>query len=243
MKTFQSYALCFLLSVFFFSCTEEEQRVDPVLKFGSVTDIQGNRYRTVLIGGKWWMAENLRTGLYRDSTAVNILQSDVSWNDSLAGYCIHPSASEAMGYLYNGYAVENAKGLAPAGWHIATDQEWKELEQELGMDANVSAKNGWRGSNQGDKLKAVGLDNWDRFDPVWATDERGFSALASGNRIYTGEYGQPGVRRTAFWWTATAYASGGASELYYRHLDYKFSGVFRQHEIRRYGMSVRCVKD
>lgn len=229
--------------LFFFACSEEEKEELPEPQFGSLTDIQGNVYKTVLIAGKWWMTENLRVTVYRDSTPLNALQSAQAWNDTVDGYCIHPSANEAMGYLYNGYAVENTKGLAPAGWHIATDQEWRALEEELGMEPNAAAKNGWRGSDQGDKLKAVGLENWDRFDPVWATDERGFKALAAGNRIYNGAFGDPGVRKTAFWWTSTSYTSGSQPELYYRHLDYKSSAIFRQHEVKKYGMSIRCVRD
>lgn len=240
-------SFAFLLPVFFAivtltSCEEEEESTPP--EFGTLTDAEGNVYRTVKIGGKWWMAENLRTAIYRNGDPVTFYSQDEDtlWNTDSPAYSIHPEATEKMGFLYNWAAVSNASGLAPEGWHIPTDEEWKELESALGMEASARDRTGWRGSNEGDALKERGTDNWSRFDPVWATNSSGFSALSGSCRLFNGDFGSPGRLYTAFFWTATT-RNDDSGKAWYRYLDYKSSKVFRQYFSKRYGCSVRCVKD
>lgn len=224
-----------------FSCNEEKE--DPIeIQYGSMSDIDGNLYGTVLINGKWWMAENLKVKTFRDGTPIANLVDDTDWRTGSAGWCVHPGASAGHGLLYNWAAVSNSAQLAPTGWHIATDQEWKDLEAYLGMESSAVNRTGWRGSNEGDKLKETGINNWYRNDPVWGLDTYGFSALAGSCRTLNGQFGDPGVPYTGFWWTSTEFSST-TNEAYYRYLDYKSSGIFRQHVSKNYGCSVRCVKD
>lgn len=110
------------------------------------------------------------------------------------------------------------------------------------MEASAIDRTGWRGSDEGDALKERGVDNWFRFDPVWASNRSGFSALAGSCRLFNGEFGVPGRRYTGFWWTATE-RTGDPSKAWYRYLDYKSSKIFRQYFSKRYGCSIRCVKD
>lgn len=224
------------------SCNDEEE-IKPI-EFGTVTDIQGNGYRTVKIGSQWWMAENLRTTQYRNGDTIVFYNQDEDslWNTDNPAYAIHPDATEKMGFLYNWSAIVNPAGLAPEGWHIPTDDEWKALEASLGMEVSTRDRTGWRGSKEGDALKERGVENWFRFDPVWATNSSGFSALSGSCRLFNGDFGTPGRTYTGFWWTATS-NSGDPSKAWYRYLDYKSSKVFRQYFSKRYGCSVRCVKD
>ncbi|MBL0095387.1 MAG: fibrobacter succinogenes major paralogous domain-containing protein [Bacteroidetes bacterium] len=233
------FLLYFVLGL---SACKDDDETTPMLETGTMIDVDGNIYKTVLIGGKWWMAENLRVKHYRDGQAVNELVEDTTWSQGAAAYSVHPDATTAMGYLYNWEAVSNTAGLAPDGWHIATDEEWKQLESAVGMESSEIVKTGWRGSIEGDALKAEGTDNWNRFDPVWATNSSGFTALSGSCRLYNGKFGYPGRLYTGFWWTASENIADN-SKAWYRYLDYKTSEVFRQYLQKEYGMSVRCVKD
>lgn len=184
------FLLFFFLYLFFgLTACKDDDVATPVLQTGNMVDIDGNIYKTVLIGGKWWMAENLKVKHYRDGQDVNELLDATSWSQGNPGYSVHPDANSAMGFLYNWAAVTNSAGLAPSGWHIATDNDWKQLENALGMESSETVKTGWRGSDQGDALKAAGTENWNRFDPVWATNSSGFSALSGSCRLVDGKFG------------------------------------------------------
>ena len=90
------------------------------------------------------------------------------------------------------------------------------------------------------KLKEKGTVSWTRFEDVWGTNESGFTAKAGGCRMPTGIWGTPGLFATGFWWSSTEKQDG---KLWYRHLDYKRSDVFRQYGNSNYGFSVRCIKE
>lgn len=230
----------FLLAV---ACNDKEDPV-PVLETGVVTDVDGNSYKTVRIGDQWWMAENLKVKTYRNGVIVPNITDSADWVQlQSGGYCIYNNGnnqSDEPGLLYNWDAVNNTAGLAPAGWHVPTDEEWKKLEQHLGMNAAESDKSGWRGTNEGDKLKIESPQGWTQYQSVWATNESGFTALAGSCRLPNAEFGQPGLFATGFWWTGS---QTGTSDAWYRYLDYKNSNVFRSHDSKLYGFSVRCVKD
>ena len=238
---FPHFILLFIFCCSLFSaCKDKEEEV--AIETGTVTDIDGNTYRTIKIGNQWWMAENLRTKTYRDGQPVEEINNSTSWNDTNAGFCIYPGATTEMGLLYNWYAVNHTSGLAPDGWHIPTDTEWKQLEEFLGMSSSASGQTGWRGSAEGDAMKASGTTVWTFYEGVWATNSSGFSAVAGSCREVNGEFGYPGIRCTGFWWTATENPAK-SNKVWYRYLDYKKSSVFRQFESKRFGFSVRCVKN
>ena len=233
----------FLMLLLTIACNDKEDPA-PVSETGTVTDVEGNSYKTVKIGDQWWMAENLKVKTYRNGVIIPSITDSADWVQSLSGaYCIYNNGnnqSNEPGLLYNWNTVNNSSGLAPAGWHVPTDDDWKKLEQELGMNAAESDKSGWRGSNEGDKLKIESPQGWTQYHTVWATNESGFTALAGSCRLPNAKFGQPGLFSTGFWWSAS---ETGGSEAWYRYLDYKNSNVFRSHDSKLYGFSVRCVKD
>ncbi len=104
-----------------------------VIETSTVTDIEGREYKTVKIGNQWWMAENLAVTRFKDSTAINFV--DISSSDSVwantSGAAYTSLNNGQFGYLYNYAAVENIENIAPVGWHIPTDEEWKILEHEI----------------------------------------------------------------------------------------------------------------
>ena len=236
-----------------FSSCDKETDPEVIIPTDSIVDVAGNVYTVVKIGDDWWMAENLATTKFRDGSAIEQAQNNAEgWALGNAAYCRYEDNALAPGLLYNWSAVNHNAQLAPAGWHIATEAEWQALERHLGMNAEDVEKISWRESGAcGDKLKVKGPNGWLGFEGVWGTNESGFSALAGGCRLvlrdytlsdsaWVGKWSTPGLNYAGYWWTATEKDTYTA---YFRNLDHKKSGTFRFYVDKRYGMSVRCVKD
>lgn len=219
-----------------------------------VMDADGNIYRTVKIGDQVWMAENLKSTMYSDRTPVPFVEDSARWfhftRESL-GYCWYGNV-ETHGYVYgalyswpaatrafDGISTieEGVQGICPDGWHLPSDNEWKELELYLGMTPEEAGAVKWRGSDQGGRLKYEGIESW-KAPNSGASNEVGFNALPGGYRHGGAMF--LGVSETARFWTSTQRGYGYA---WYRAVDFDrtdvykdFSGVYRGH-------SVRCVKD
>jgi uncharacterized protein (TIGR02145 family) len=191
-------------------------------------------YLSVTIGSQIWMAENLKVTHYRNGDAIPDQTKSSVWTTLDTGaMCIYGN-----GNLYNWYAVNDSRGLAPEGWHISTDEEWKELEMYLGMSQTEADKAGFRGTNEGGKLKEAGTDHWNTPN-VRATNETGFTALPGGYRNgLNGSFGYP--YSYGYWWSSTEYDTDNA---WFRLLRYINSDVHRNFSLKKDGLSVRCVKD
>lgn len=224
---------------------------EPVV---GLTDIDGNTYRITEIGGRTWMAENLRVTRYADGTAIENVDYDWDWfqleRDDRA-YCWYnddTANAEPFGALYTWAAAMNGadtldsdtmtiQGVCPDGWHMPTDAEWKEMEIHLGMSAAVADElEKWRGEDVGGKLKQSGNYYWS-YPNQGATDATGFSGLPGRARYYDGRFDTQDV---AAFWTATEHDS-----LYslYRGLASLSDMVYRDYFDKTSGFSVRCVKD
>jgi uncharacterized protein (TIGR02145 family) len=226
--------------LFYAGCKKDEENTPAVHETGTVTDIEGNVYPTIKIGDQWWMAENLGVKKYRDGTSIVDGQDSLNWVQGPGAYCLFENNTASPGLLYNWAAVTNTSNLAPAGWHIPSDEEWKTLERTLGMSSADADNVGWRGVDEGGKLKIASPNGWTLYDDVWSTNESGFTALAGSCRLFNATFGSPGLQSTGFWWSATERL---ADTGWYRYLDYKSSNIFRSHANKNYGFSVRCVKD
>ncbi len=207
----------------------------------TVTDIDGNTYQTVLIGDQCWMAENLKVTRYRNGDPIpNIAGTD--WGLlSTGAYCdYHNDVNNVATYgrLYNWYAVNDSRHIAPEGWHVPTDTEWKQLEMYLGMSQSQADATVWRGTDEGGKMKEAGTSHW-HSPNIGATNESGFTALPAGFRgasdVYYFDLGS-----YAYFWSST-----GSTELHawYRDLQNNHSEVYRYNFNKREGRSVRCVRD
>lgn len=209
----------------------------------TLTDIDGNTYQTVKIGNQVWMAENLKVTHYRDGTPINHVTDGSQWeNLSTGAYCAYDnseSTADTYGYLYNWYAVTDVHNIAPEGWRVPTDDDWKELEMFLGLSPTEADDAGYRGSNEGSKL-AGNASLWDSGDleDNAALGESGFSALPGGYRPTDGYFLTLG--RNAYFWSATEFNTGGA---WYRSLHYVSSDVGRSYGSKQGGFSVRLVRD
>lgn len=227
----------------------KKQTVNPKILTDSIVDIDGNVYKTIKIGNTWWMAENLRVTKFNNGINLfHITQNndyDYPWQTlTKPAYCWYNFNIDTLrrGLLYNWHVISDTNSIAPAGWRIATDEDWKNLESYVGMNASELDITGWRGDNIGDKLKTKNNEYWasstDIYN-IWGEDAVGFDACAGSCRLNNGKWGNPGKGYTGFWWTATKTSDTTAL---YRYLDYKQSEVFRADASLNYGMSIRCVK-
>ena len=210
---------------------------------GSVTDIDGNVYRTVIIGDQEWFAENLRTTRYNDGTPIPTGYSNADWSALNEGaYAVYPyydiegldteaDVLDAYGALYNWYAVETGK-LCPKGWHVPTYAEWAALTDYLGGETVAGGK------LKSSRTAPAAHPRWDSPNTD-ATDEYDFSALPGGRRDnssgtfdYVGYYG--------YWWSSTEYDTALA---WYWLLYYHDGDVPRYGRSNRHGFSVRCIRD
>jgi uncharacterized protein (TIGR02145 family) len=202
---------------------------------GTVTDIEGNIYITILIGTQTWMAENLKTNKYNDNTSIPRVTDNTDWaNLTTPAFCWYNNedvpTGNTYGALYNWYAV-NTGNLCPAGWHVPTDTEWHTLI--LFVDPNATLSNP-ESLNAGNKLKESGTTHWPSPN-TGATNESGFKALPGGSRDINGAFSHLGS--SGYWW------GSDNSTAWYREMDYNYSGITRVSPNQKNGFSVRCVKN
>lgn len=221
-----------------FACEKEPVKV--VFETGTISDIDGNIYNTIKIGEQWWMAENLNVSKFNDGTEIPLIESNESWEKTQgAGYCNYDNKEQNSGKLYNYHVVNNPMEIAPDGWRVPSDDDWKALESYLGMPGSELDKINWRGQSEGDLLKIKGNLEWIKFGEIWGTDSFGFSAEAGSCRFYDGSFGIPELNKSGFWWTKTEVNNNA----WFRYLDYQKSGIFRYAENKNYGFSIRCIKN
>jgi uncharacterized protein (TIGR02145 family) len=207
----------------------------------TVTDYDGNTYFTVKIGDQCWMAQNLKVTHYRNGDPIPNVTDAGTWSGLATGaYCNYNDDEgnvAVYGKLYNWYAVDDSRNIAPAGWHVPTDAEWKQLEMYLGMSQAEADQTGWRGTDEGGKLKEADTTHW-QSPNTGATNESGFSALPGGDRGTNGSFYDMGYN--AYFWSSTESSSSYA---WSRGLSCYNSQVGRDYNDKRYGFSVRCVRD
>lgn len=233
------FLICTLLIIgvflVFASCCEKDNDNDPVfnskLTYGTMTDQDGTKYKTVTIGTQTWMAENLRTTTYNDGSAIpNVTDHDKWKHITYGAFCNYNNTTNidtiaTYGRLYNWDAVHTGK-LAPSGWHVPTDAEWTTLTNYLGGDSVAAGK-----------LKETGTTHWDHPN-VDATNETGFTALPGGYRSQYGNF--DGIGSYGSWWSATKSTSLNAL---HRHIDTELNYFYRINYSSALGLSVRCLRD
>jgi uncharacterized protein (TIGR02145 family) len=197
----------------------------------TVKDIDGNVYNTLTIGTQTWMIENLKTTKYRNGDLIGTSSPstlDIRNANSPAyqwAYDNKESNAATFGRLYTWYAVTDSRGVCPIGWHVSTDAEWSALITFLGGEVVAYSK-----------LKESGETHWIKYDT--GTNEFGFTALPGGLRNGSGSFIDIGIRGN--WWSAT---EQGTYDAWYRLMDSNFNSIYRHINLKRNGLSVRCVKN
>jgi len=207
----------------------------------TVIDIDGNVYHSIEVGTQLWLVENLKTTRYRNGDQIPVVNDDAQWRNLTSGAACNINNDAAMGNkygkLYNWYAVNDGRSIAPVGWHVPTDAEWTLLEtyvannlNNLGTVAQVlGSKTDWNASIFNG---AVGFE-------LTKNNSSGFSALPGGVRDNNGACHDIGDY--GYWWSSTY---SGSLYAWGRYLfkDYQTINRFELGE-KQNGFSVRCVKD
>ncbi len=213
----------------------------------TVTDVDGNEYPTVQIGDQCWMKENLKTTRYKDETSIPNVEDGSAWKDLITGayvwYENEISWKDKYGALYNWYAVDDAKGLCPTGWHVPSKEEWLTLISFIGGDYILGRK--LRSCRQVNS--PIGGDCVTSEHPRWnATsvifgddlDYYGLSLLPGGNRLadtYSAFYL---IGSVGNWWSSTQ--DNGA---WYRSIELNNPHIYEFLAEENRGYSVRCLKN
>jgi len=222
----------------------------------TVMDVDGNTYRTITIGKKRWMVDNLRTTRLNDGTPITQITSEnmnyadgisgtlrttpaFSWHNNLTGNKM------SFGGLYNWFALETNR-LAPIGWRVSTKEDWAELEGYLAANGYNYDGTKTTNGNVSKILKSMASDcHWASSEvkgsignALKTNNKSGLSLLPGGFR--NGDtWGTTGL--TAGYWTVSAFDNISASNRYFSVVD---SGVFQPRTaLKQMAYSVRCVQD
>jgi uncharacterized protein (TIGR02145 family) len=187
--------------------------------------------QTVTIGSQVWTSTNLNVETYRNGDLIPQVKDKEAWGNLTTGaWCYYDNDSSngtKYGKLYNWFAVNDPRGLAPKGYHIPTDAEWTTLTDYLGGE-----------NKAGIKMKS--LRGWESYDVSGkGTNSSGFSGLPGGGRGYSGGFGTIGDGGN--WWSSSD--EGTDNSAWYRNLVSSDGNVSQHSNDRRVGFSVRCLRD
>lgn len=203
---------------------------NPAKIYYSLTDQEGNLYKTIVIGAQEWMAENLKTSSYLNGDPIVNITDNTQWaNLSTGAWCYYENnqLNECpYGKLYNWYAVSDPRNICPLGWHVPSLEDWSILSEFLGGDLIA-----------GGSLKSTGNSYW--YPPnEGATNTSGFSALPGGIKYFDGQ--NLSIGGIGWWWSSTEFSADAGYQRSLQHFDSTFTNAS---DNKRMGYSVRCIKD
>ncbi|GGF24302.1 fibrobacter succinogenes major paralogous domain-containing protein [Echinicola rosea] len=224
-----------------------------------VTDAGGNEYRVVKIGEQYWMAEDLKSQVFCNGDSLQLFSENTFTRDLSFSKDTFGVAHEGVPVsLYSDAVATDPRNICPCGWHISTDDEWKELERIIGMpEEEVDLETYNRGSqlNLSGKLKKISNDEssypdveWLWFDNEYATDEYGFSSLPRGRMLdYGDEITSTFVLEIVAEQHSVRYASFNNEDpenikLFTRTLSLFWTGIGRRNSAGQQ-ITIRCVKN
>jgi uncharacterized protein (TIGR02145 family) len=204
---------------------------NPQKTYRTIADIDGNVYKTIVIGTQTWMAENLRATHYRNGDLIPEVTDHEIWMKLNTGaFCNYNNINNidtivTFGRFYNWYAVADSRNIAPTGWHVPSDSEWTILIDYLGGD-----------SVAGGKLKETGYTHW--ITPnVGASNSSGFTAIPGGGQLPNGSIL---ILANGLYWSSSEYDDGNSFD---REMIYLYSNAYRMKYPKEYGLSIRCISD
>ncbi|MDB5228685.1 MAG: hypothetical protein JWN78_2878 [Bacteroidota bacterium] len=228
----QNYFLTFLISLLIFSCKKSTTTQSNVVTPYIAKDVDGNIYDTVVIGTQTWMVQNLKVMHFRNGEAIANDTGVAVWTAlTTPAWCYYKNDSTnniPYGKLYNWFAVNDPRGLAPEGWHVPSDSEFVTLENYLGGVAVC-----------GGKMKERDTTHW-HSPNVAATDSVGFKAVGAGDMFETCCYGFGWKGEFCMWWTTTEINVMTAR---FHRLTRQDGSIFKSNGGKTYGYSVRCIRN
>ncbi len=210
----------------------------------TITDIDGNIYPIITICNQVWVQKNLNVSRYRNGDLIPKVTDNLQWATLTTGaWCWYNNDSttyaSVYGKLYNWYAVNDARGLVPPGWHIPSESDWKKLEKCVDPSADTTCPvfTCVPSLTGGGSLKESGISHWQNPN-TGATNSTGFTGLPGGYRYQSGIFDFVG--QTGYWWSSGAYTTGNA---YDRYLGFGDTYIYRSAPEKIEGLSVRIIKD
>jgi uncharacterized protein (TIGR02145 family) len=220
--------LFLLIAFFIYSCGGTQGQGGKEMH-DILTDKEGYSYQTVTIGNQTWMAENLRTEFFSNGDTIFHAQTEEEWakaeREGYPAWCYYDNDTalgEIFGKLYNSHAIDDARGLAPKGWKIPSDDDWFEIIDLYGGDEVA-----------GEKMKNT--SGWE----INGTNESGFAGLPGGSRS---EFGFSYIGKEGVWWSSTVDENAIGYPVVVYSLSSRNSTVFRGHAQKTDGFSVRLIK-
>ncbi len=215
---------------------------------GDGVSFDGYTYPSVVLGnGQEWMAENLRTSVYRNGDPITYMPVQPEWTILEEGaYCFFNNQAEngeRYGKLYNGYVIEDPRNVCPQGWRVPSDEDWNALEAYVGLSEFDLTQWGSRGTNQGEHLKSTRTepDEHPRFcSPNEATNSTGFNALPTGSRLDNGFGFDMGL--LVYYWSST-YHPLATDALWVRSLGCNTGTIGKLGRNKNFGLCIRCIKE
>ena len=183
--------------------------------------------QTVVIGTQGWSTKNLDVSTFRNGDSIPEAKTNEEWKKAFENkqptWCYYdndPANGTKYGKLYNWFAVNDPRGLAYAGYHVPTDDEFEILEKYLGEQAGKKMKStsGW-----------LGLKN---------NNSSGFTGLPGGARYHEGIFDD--IYSLGIWWSSTGYDTSFA-KCRLLSMNNEISGSWKY--IKSMGLSVRCIKN
>jgi uncharacterized protein (TIGR02145 family) len=219
---------CFIDKLFLTKLLSQQSKI--ILPEEKKIIVPDTQFKTVKIGNQHWMKHNLNVDHFRNGDPIPHAKTDKEWGkageNKQPAWCYYDNDSEngkKYGKLYNWFAVNDPRGLAPQGYHIPTDEEWEELVSYVG----------------GKDVAGIKLKSQSRWkDNGNGTDEFGFTALPGGSRYFNGYFYDVGYN--GCWWSAT---ENNTSNAWYRYMNYDYSYFYRNYLNKELGFSVRCLRD
>ncbi len=230
--------------VFLFSCGSNSGDVVNMQKDNTTINIKGVR-----IGLQTWEEKNLDVSTFRNGDTIPEAKTNEEWKKAVeegkSAWCYYdndPEKGKKYGKLYNWYAVNDPRGLAPKGWHIPNNSEWGLLISYLGGD-DVAGK------------KMKNESGWNSYEGQNGngSNESGLAGLPGG---FHGSFFEEfsGIGNTGVWWWISGKAidtaihhdqddNSGIIMTSYYGLDYNSDTLNSYYFSNSYGLSVRCVKD
>lgn len=237
----KNYLITFLaiISIATYSCSDESSlpHIVPSAN-GSFTDERdGNVYEWVRIGDLEWMTTNLKYGVpYYEKEYGGVFANTSGNPQGVITYePVYDFESDFQKYG-NLYTWEEANVAAPEGWRLPTDEDWQQLEETLGMSADVAQSIGWRGKSVADLLRQ-------------GEEGTGLNFQLSGCAKLGGSFGinlyLSYVNEFGYFWTASKdeNSSSAVENLFYRKIFNSYSSVYRGTVTSNFLMRIRCVRD
>jgi uncharacterized protein (TIGR02145 family) len=231
-----------LLNTFYSKCFAQ--------KYGYLNDLRDKKiYKTVVIGDQIWMSENLNVSIFRNGDTIAEAKTISEWrkagNENKPAWCYYDNDLEngkKYGKLYNWYAINDPRGLAPEGWHIPNYDEWLVIQNLLGFDEQgLSSKNDYfLGGNERANKRMKSTIGWYENS---GTNKGGFSGLPGGSRNLSGDFNKD-VLTDGYWWTSSDLGSNSDGAIFYTLYYMNFHSYQPDYiHSKGDGLSVRCIKD